>query len=306
VTHDKTGPTLVILAAGLGSRFGGLKQLKPLGPGDNVLLEYTVFDAIRAGFREVVFIIQTPFADEFKSLINSLPNDVSVQLAFQDQCWPKRVSQPERTRPWGTGHALLAAQGRVHEPFVLCNADDYYGASAFEKAARFLDEKDLNSVDYGMLGYRLDATLSGHGSVSRALCAVSDNGCLTSVAEHPRIQRRGNVIVSETLNSEEIELNGDDRVSMNFWMLTPAIFGCLDGHVGRFIEQNRHDPSAECRLPDIIQSQVQQGEATVECLPHDDAWFGLTHSSDYEKAVSTTQAMHDDGTYPTPLWQDCA
>jgi len=298
--------TLVVLAAGLGSRFGGPKQLKPLGPGDNVLLEYTAYDAIRAGFRNIVFIIQSPFADDFTSLVSPLPNDVSVQFAFQDQTWPEGVSQPERTKPWGTGQALLAAQHLVDGPFVLCNADDYYGASAFEKAAKFFDGQDPESMHYGMLGYRLDATLSGHGSVSRALCAVSNHGYLTSVSEHPKISRKDGVIFSEIRQGEEVELHETDRVSMNFWMLTHSIFQFLEIEVREFIERHAHDPSAECLLPDIVQSLIQQGEVTVECLPHDDAWFGLTHSSDYGKAVSAVQAMHDNGTYPTPLWQDDA
>jgi NDP-sugar pyrophosphorylase family protein len=298
--------TLVVLAAGLGRRFGGPKQLKPLGPGDNVLLEYTAYDAIRAGFRNIVFIIQSPFADDFTSLVTPLPNDVSVQFAFQDQAWPNGISQPERTKPWGTGHALLAAKHLVHGPFVLCNADDYYGASAFEKAAEFFYGQDPESMHYGMLGYRLDATLSGHGSVSRALCAISNRNYLTSISEHSRITRRDGIILSEIEQGEEIELHEADRVSMNFWMLTPSIFQFLEIEVREFIERHSHDPSAECRLPDIVQNLIQQGEITVECLPHDDVWFGLTHSSDYEKAVSAIQAMHDDGTYPTPLWKDDA
>ena len=298
--------TLVILAAGLGSRFGGPKQLKPLGPAGNVLLEYTAFDAIRAGFRNIVFIIQSPFAEDFTSLANSLPNDVSVELAYQDQVWPRGDSQYERTKPWGTAHALLAAQDLVHGPFVMCNADDYYGTSAFTKAAEFFAGQDPECSDYGMLGYRLDATLSNHGSVSRALCAVSDHGHLTSVVEHPEISRERGCIVSETGQGEVVELNEDDRVSMNFWMLTHSIFPCLDTEVRRFLKQHRHNQSSECCLPDIIQSLIQKGDITVECLPHDDSWFGLTHSSDYEKAGSVIQAMHDEGTYPMPLWKDNA
>lgn len=295
--------TLVVLAAGLGSRFGGPKQLKPLGPGDNVLLEYTAYDAIRAGFRNIVFIIQTKFADDFASLVSRLPDEVSVQLAYQDQHWPAGVSQPGRKKPWGTGHALLAAQDFIHGPFVLCNADDYYGSSAFVKAADFLDAQDPESAHYGMLGYRLDATLSGHGSVSRALCAVSNGGYLTSVSEHSKITRKDGIIFSEIKQGEKVELNEAHRVSMNLWMLTHSIFRLLDVEVRAFIEQHRHDVSAECRLPDIVQSLLRRGEITVECLPHDDAWFGMTHSADHENAVSAIQTMHDNGTYPTPLWQ---
>jgi NDP-sugar pyrophosphorylase family protein len=306
VTPDKTGPTLVVLAAGLGSRFGGLKQLKPLGPGGNVLLEYTVFDAIRASFRNIIFIIQTPFAEDFTSLVSSLPSDVSVEFAFQDQIWPASDTQHKRTKPWGTGHALLAAQDLVHGPFVMCNADDYYGTSAFERAAEFLDGHDPESVHYGLLGYRLDATLSGHGNVSRALCTISDKGCLTSVAEHPKIKRKDGTIVSEVSAGEELELNEDDRVSMNFWMLTQSVFRFLDIEVKEFIERYRQIPGAECRLPDIIDCLTQRGDVTVECVPHDDEWFGLTRAADYENAVSTIQALHDGGTYPTPLWKDDA
>jgi dTDP-glucose pyrophosphorylase len=298
--------TLVILAAGLGSRFGELKQLKPLGPAGNVLLEYTVFDAVRAGFRNIVFIIQTPFAEEFTSLVSFLPNDVSVRFAFQDQIWPGSDPQYQRAKPWGTGHALLAAQDLVNGPFVMCNADDYYGISAFRKAAAFLDGRDPECNDYGMLGYRLDTTLSSHGSVSRALCAVSDRGHLTSVVEHPKICSRNDSIFSETREGTEAELNADDRVSMNFWMLTHSIFPLLEAEVRSFVELHRHDQSSECCLPDIIQGLIQKGDITVECLPHNDSWFGLTHSSDYEKAGLAIQAMHDEGTYPMPLWKDNA
>jgi dTDP-glucose pyrophosphorylase len=290
---------LVILAAGLGSRFGGLKQLKPLGPGGNVLLEYTAFDAIRAGFRNIVFIIQRPLAEDFTSLVSSLPNDVSIEFAFQDLVSP-------RTKPWGTAHALLTARDLVHGPFVMCNADDYYGASAFERAAEFFARQDTTSEHYGMLGYRLDATLSAHGSVSRAICDISDSGCLTSVTEHPNIKRKDGRIISFQEHGKAITLDAFDRASMNFWMLTHSIFPFLEIEVRRFIEQHKHDPSAEIRLPDIIQNLIQGKQITAECLPHDDAWFGLTHSSDYAAAVPTIQAMHDDGTYPTPLWKNDA
>jgi len=306
MAQDKTGPTLIVLAAGLGSRFGGLKQLKPLGPGGNVLLEYTTFDAIRAGFRNIVFIIQTAFADDFTSLVSSLPSDVSVEFAFQDQTWPGNDAQYKRTRPWGTGHALLAARDFVHGPFVMCNADDYYGASAFKKAAGFFSGKDPESLDYGMLGYRLDATLTDHGNVSRALCALSDDGRLTSVSEHSRISRNGKTILSAQEHGEDIKLKETDRVSMNFWMLTSSIFEFLNSEVREFIDQHRHAPSAECRLPDIVQDLIHRGDVSVQCLLHDDAWFGLTHSSDSEAAASTIQIMHDDGTYPTPLWKNNA
>lgn len=301
--QDKTGATLVVLAAGLGSRFGGLKQLKPLGPGGNVLLEYTVFDAIRAGFRNIVFIIQTPLAENFTSLVSSLPGNVSVEFAFQDQIWPGSDSQYERAKPWGTGHALLAAQHLVDGPFVLCNADDYYGVSAFTRAADFFDRQDPESLRYGMLGYKLAATLSKHGSVSRALCAISDDGLLSAISEHSNITRKDGVIVSEIEHEKEFELNEDDRVSMNFWMLTPSVFPFLDVRVREFIDHHRHDSSSECRLPDIIEGLMQQGKVSVECLQHDDAWFGLTHSSDYEMAGSAIQALHDNETYPTPLWR---
>jgi dTDP-glucose pyrophosphorylase len=298
--------TLVVLAAGLGSRFGGPKQLKPLGPDGNVLLEYTVYDAIRAGFRNIVFIIQRTLADDFASLVSRLPINVSVQLVYQDEHWPEGITVPERTKPWGTGHALFAARDFVHGPFVLCNADDYYGASAFDRAARFFNAQESESSRCGLLGYRLDATMSGHGCVSRALCEVTSHGDLISISEHSKIARRDDGIFSEVAEGKTIELNEAQRVSMNFWMLAPCVFRFLASEFVEFVEQNRHDPTAECRLPDIIQSLLLQGAITVECLPHGDAWFGLTHSSDYQTATSAIQAMHDDKTYPTPLWNDDA
>jgi dTDP-glucose pyrophosphorylase len=296
--------TLVVLAAGLGSRFGSPKQITPLGPGGNMLLEYTAYDAIRAGFRNIVFVIQSTFADEFASLVSSLPGDVSVQFVFQQQELADDASAPGRTKPWGTAHALLAAQGVVDGPFVLCNADDYYGASAFARAADFFDGQDPESAHYGMFGYPLGTTLSDHGSVSRAVCTVSELGHLASLSEHSKIERKGDIICSESEQGEDTRLNEADRVSMNFWMLTHSIFSLLDNEVGGFIEQHRSDPSAECRLPDIIQRLIQRGDVTVDCMPHNDVWFGLTHSSDYQVAVSAIQTMHDHGIYPTPLWID--
>jgi NDP-sugar pyrophosphorylase family protein len=306
VIQGKTGATLVVLAAGLGTRFGGLKQLKPLGPGGNVLLEYTAYDAIRAGFRDIVFIIQSPFADEFKSLVRSLPNDVTVRFAYQDKIWPMSDSQYERTKPWGTGHALAAVQELVHGPFVLCNADDYYGRTAFATAAEFFHGLDSAAAHYGMLGYRLAATLSDHGSVSRAVCAVSKQGNLTSIAEHPKILREDDVIISEQVHGERIRLNESDRVSMNFWMLTPSIFEHLNVAVQKFVEEHRHEPAAECRLPDVIEKLMQGGFVAVDCLPHDDPWFGLTQSADFASASDAVALLHDNGTYPTPLWQQYA
>jgi len=296
--------TLVVLAAGLGSRFGGPKQLKPLGPDGNVLLEYTVYDAIRAGFRNIVFIIQRTLADDFASLVSRLPINVSVQLVYQDEHWPEGITVPERTKPWGTGHALFAARDFVRGPFVLCNADDYYCASAFDRAAKFFNAQEPESSRCGLLGYRLDATMSGHGSVSRAMCEVSSPGVLKSITEHSKIARRDGGIFSEVAEGKEVELNGAHRVSMNFWMLAPCVFRFLEIELVEFVEQNRHDLTAECRLPEIIQSLLRQGEITVECLSHEDVWFGLTHSSDYKTAVSAIQAMHDDKSYPTPLWQE--
>jgi len=279
------GPTLVILAAGMGTRFGGLKQLEPLSAEDNILVEYSVYDAIRAGFGKVVFIIRRTFADEFAKLVADLAQHVPVEYA-----------------PWGTGHALLAAEHLITGPMAVINADDYYGSSAYATAVEFLRDQAGDSTHYAMLGYVLRSVLSDHGTVSRGICQLADDGSLSSIAEHMNVFDDDGRIAAEDSDGNAVTLPESTLASMNFWLFTPSFFPFLHHEMQDFAAQYRDDPKAEFLLPDIVGRLLLNGSATADCLPHEDTWFGMTHPEDRAHAVSVIAGMHAEGAYPTPLW----
>lgn len=299
---NRQGPTLVILAAGMGSRFGGLKQLEPLGPNNNILIEYSVFDAIRAGFGKVVFIVRRTFADDFAKLIEDLAKHVPVEYAFQDEYDPPGIDLPERERPWGTGHALLAAEHLLNEPMAVINADDYYGTSAYAIAVDFLQRQAIDSTHYALLGYVMRSVLSDHGTVSRGVCQLADDGQLLSIAEHMNVFDDAGRIAAEDGAGNAVTLPESTLASMNFWLFTPSFFPHLRREMQEFASQYRDDPKAEFLLPDIVGRLLQSGTATADCLPHSDTWFGMTHPEDRATAVSVIAGMHEDKTYPSPLW----
>ena len=301
-TKKEHGPTLVVLAAGMGSRFGGLKQLEPLSTDGNILIEYSVFDAIRAGFGKVVFIVRRSFSDEFAKLIENLAMHVTVDYAFQDEYDPPGVDLPDRERPWGTGHALLAAEHLIAEPMAVINADDYYGVSAYATAAEFLYAQTTDSTHYAMLGYVLRSVLSDHGTVSRGICELADNGKLLSIVEHQKVFDDDGTIAAEDGNGETVVLSESQLASMNFWLFTPSFFPFLHKELQEFAAEYGNDPTAEFLLPDIVGRLLRNGDVITDCLPHDDTWFGMTHPEDRENAVSIITRLHDDGTYPSPLW----
>lgn len=296
------GLTLVVLAAGMGSRFGGLKQLEPLSDGGNILIEYSVFDAIRAGFDKVVFIVRRSFIDEFESLVANLARHVTVEYAFQDEYEPPGVDLPEREKPWGTGHALLAAEHLITEPMAVINADDYYGQSSYVTAAEFLKAQTNDSTHYGMLGYVLRSVLSAHGTVSRGICQLADSGQLSSIVEHTKVYDDGGTIRAHDGEGQETTLSESQLAAMNFFMFTPSFFPYLHTEMQEFAAQHRDEPKSEFLLPDILGRLLQRGEVTCACLPHDDTWFGMTHREDRDAAVSVVTQLHADGVYPTPLW----
>ncbi len=296
------GPTLVVLAAGMGSRFGGLKQLEPLSGDGNILIEYSVFDAIRAGFDKVVFIVRRSFVDEFAKHVEDLSQHVTVEYAFQDEYQPSGIDLPDREKPWGTGHALLAAKHLIAEPMAVINADDYYGTSAYATAADFLHGQEIDSNHYALLGYVLRSVLSDYGTVSRGICQLADNGKLSSIIEHHKVFDDDGTIAAEDGDGEKVILSESQLASMNFWLFTPSFFSFLHKGLQEFAAECGNDPGAEFLLPDIVGKLLRSGDATADCLPHDDTWFGMTHPEDRENAVSVITRMHDDGTYPSPLW----
>ncbi|MDX1403723.1 MAG: NTP transferase domain-containing protein [Woeseiaceae bacterium] len=296
------GLTLVVLAAGMGSRFGGLKQLEPLSDDGNILIEYSVFDAIRAGFDKVVFIVRRSFIDDFRKLVEPLSRHVAVDYAFQDEFDPPWLDLPQREKPWGTGHALLAAEHLIAEPMAVINADDYYGQSAYATAAKFLRKQANESTNYGMLGYRLRSVLSAHGTVSRGICQLAEDGKLATIVEHTKVAADGKKISALDGDGQPTTLSESQLASMNFWLFTPSFFPLLRREMQAFAEQYRDDEKAEFLLPDIVGRMLQSGEVTCDCLPHEDIWFGMTHREDRESAVQTIGKMHAGGSYPSPLW----
>ena len=294
------GPTLVILAAGMGSRFGGLKQLEPLGPEGNVLIEYSVFDAVRAGFSRVVFIIRQSFADEFAAMVAELGNHIAIEYAFQDAY--QAPGLPDREKPWGTGHALLSARDLLDDSFAIVNADDYYGRSSYATAADYLASVDANGTRHAMLGYVMRGTLSAHGTVSRGLCHAGDDGLLQSVVEHHKVHEANGSILAEDGDGNAVELPSTALASMNYWIFTPTIFNLVQRELGEFAAQFANDEKAEFLLPDIVGRLITSGDVTVDCLRHEDTWFGMTHREDREHAVAVVAGMHENNFYPTPLW----
>lgn len=286
--------TLVVLAAGMGSRFGGLKQIEPIGPGGQAILDFSVYDAIEAGFTKVVFVIKHEIEDDFKSIvgerIKKMP--IKVEYAFQElNDLPAGYTVPaDRSKPWGTAHAILACREIVNEPFAVINADDYYGKDAFKKVAEFL-KKD--SADYCMVGYRLVNTLTENGHVSRGVCEVQ-NGKLTSVTERTKI---ADCKYTEDDGATWHKLDPDTLVSMNFWGLRADIFPLLEENFKRFLDEKINVPKSECYIPSVISELIETGVKEVKMLTAEDKWYGVTYKEDKQMVVDAIKALVDKGLY---------
>ena len=284
-------PTLVVLAAGMGSRYGGLKQLDPVGPHGEIILDYSVRDAIAAGFGKVVFVIRREMVELFRETVGvRYEGTVEVAYAFQelDPLPGGRVSPSGRTKPWGTGQAVLAASSLVRGSFAVINADDYYGPSGFLALTTFLSGK--SSGHYAMVGYRLDRTLSENGSVSRGICAVDGEGRLLEITERTAIARGADgVIVAE--GNPPVSLTGAEPVSMNFWGFTPDLFESLGALFEEFLEERGGDLKAEFYLPAAVGSMIGRGEATVRVLTSSDSWLGLTYPEDKAAVVAALATL---------------
>lgn len=298
-------PSLLILAAGIGRRYGGLKQIDPVGPGGEILIDYAMYDALRAGFGDLVFVIQRQFEDEFRAFIeHRVAERVPVSYAYQElEPLPGGRRPPaEREKPWGTGHAVLAARDHIEAPFAVINADDFYGRRSFESMHRFLEARDPEAGEYGMVGFRLRNTLSPHGAVARGVCDVGTDGYLREVVERTRIEERGGVIGFENGDSGFQPLPGDSIVSMNLWGFTPAIFPELESGFRTFLREKGDDPRAEFYLPSVVDRLVRSGRATVKVLPSEARWFGVTYREDHAAAVREVRERVRAGEYPERLW----
>ena len=282
--------TLVVLAAGMGSRYGGLKQIDPVGPSGEIILDYSVSDALKAGFAKVVFVIRRETLDLFRDAVGvRYEGKIAVEYAFQEmEPLPGgRVSPAGRTKPWGTGHALLAAAPVVRGPFAVINADDYYGPSGFARLASFL--RTAEEGHYAMVGYLLEKTLSEHGSVSRGICRQDERGYLVEITERTAIARKAEGIIAE--GNPPVVLTGAEPTSMNFWGFTPDLFSRLERLFEEFLEEKGGDLKAEFYLPAAISSLITSGEVTVRLLTSEDPWYGLTYPEDRPMVVSALAAL---------------
>lgn len=296
-------PTLIILAAGMGSRYGGLKQMDGIGPGGESIIDYSLYDAIRAGFGKVVFIIRTDFADQFKARFEPrLKGKIDIAYAYQslDKIPEGFTLNPLREKPWGTAHAVWMADGLVNEPMAVINADDFYGKEAYQAMAAFL----MNSKDdseYAMIGYHVNKTLSPFGSVSRGVCVTNNEGCLTGVVERTKIQRDADGIFFYEPEGR-FPLAENTPVSMNFWGLKPNVFRYLREGFSRFLEEKGNELKSEYFIPLLINDNILNGRISTRVLDCNANWFGVTYIEDKPMAREEIIRLTEAGEYPEKLW----
>jgi hypothetical protein len=299
-------PTLLILAAGMGSRYGSLKQMDGVGPGGETIMDYSIYDAIRGGFGRVVFVIRNSFAEEFKSVFSRerYQGKIEVDYVMQElENLPAGFPlNPERTKPWGTNHAIMMAADTIAEPFAVINADDYYGRHSFAVLGDFLSKAAGTENKYCMVGFQLGNTLSELGAVSRGACSVSPEGNLLTVVERTHIERKDNQIAYKTDSGELVELPENTIVSMNMWGFTPDYFRHSDSMFGDFLRQNLDNLKAEFFIPMVVNSLVSTNTATLKVLGTDSEWFGVTYQGDRPKVVAKLAELVAAGEYPAKLW----
>ncbi len=298
-------PTLLVLAAGMGSRYGGLKQLDPMGPHGETVLDYSVYDAIRAGFGKVVFVIRRDFEIQFKSAVgNRFEDRIIVDYAYQElRDLPEGFTLPDgREKPWGTAHAVRAAHKQIETPFAVINADDFYGRDAYTKLAGYFKQSmGQPELQTCMVGYPLRNTLSEHGSVNRGLCRVED-GVLQGVEEHSEISATGEgTAVGKDLSGAEVLLPGEAIVSMNFWGFTPAIFASLEAYFREFLEAHIDNPKSECYIPSLVDALIQSSQTECAVLETKGNWFGVTYPEDKPHVQAGLRKLLENGDYPASL-----
>lgn len=299
-------PTLLVLAAGMGSRYGSLKQLDGLGPNNETIMDYSIYDAIRAGFGKVVFVIRKSFESDFREkILSKYENQIPVELVYQDiDNLPEGFSVPEgREKPWGTNHAVMMAKNVIKEPFAVINADDFYGKESYKVLAQKLTSVNDKKGDYCMVGYRVGNTLSESGSVARGVCQVNEKDQLTGVVERTAIERNKNGEIAFTdENGIECTLNENTPVSMNMWGFTPDYFEYSDKLFVKFLEEKGRDLKSEFFIPLVVNELVSQHLATVQVLDTPAQWFGVTYVNDRQGVVDRIKALVDKGEYPSKLF----
>jgi UTP-glucose-1-phosphate uridylyltransferase len=300
-------PTLLILAAGMGSRYGGLKQVDPVGPNDEAIIDYSIYDAIRAGYGKVVFVIRQSFAGAFQeNFEQKLKGRISTEYVFQelDSFVPSGLAiSDERKKPWGTGHAVLVARDAINEPFVVINADDFYGETSYNLIRDYLVSQSASPVEhYSMVGYKLKHTLSEHGFVSRGVCTADELGFLKTVTERTHIEKKGDEIIFLDESGQPSRLTGNEVVSMNIWGFLPSFFDHLERFFNRFVTENASNPKGEFYIPYVVNELISQKLINLKVLESREQWFGVTYQEDRLEAVKTIRQLITNGTYPEKLW----
>lgn len=298
-------PTLIVLAAGMGSRYGGIKQIDAVGPNGETIIDYSVFDALRAGFGKVVFVIRKDIEKDFREVFGKNFDDkVPYELVFQElDNLPSGIKCPaDRVKPWGTAHAVWVCRNVVKEPFAVINADDFYGAESFKVLAKELMSPNLNEGEYFMVGYRLGNTLSDEGSVSRGICAVDAKSNLSEVVERTHIVRVNDKVMYKDANGELVAVDEKSLVSMNFWGFTPNFFGHIDSMLNEFLSGSLANPKAEFYIPTVVNALIKSGKATCNVLPTGSQWFGVTYPGDKPIVASSLAKLVSKGIYPSPLF----
>ena len=297
-------PTLVIMAAGMGSRYGGIKQIDPMGPGGEIILDYSVYDAVKAGFTKVVFIIRKNIEEAFREKVgNRFESKIKVEYAFQElDDLPEGFSVPEgREKPWGTGHAILSCRNIVKDPFVVINADDFYGAEAFEEGIKGLKELSTDKLEGFLVGYRLANTLSPNGYVTRGVCE-SSGGYLTKVVERFKIGTNSEGVIEYQDENGSYPMSGDEMASMNFWGFTPAIFNELETRFKDFLKEHGNELKSEYLIPSEVDALINSGKMKVKVLKTNASWFGVTYPEDKPTVKAALAELAQKNIYPSPLW----
>ena len=303
-------PVLVVLAAGMGSRYGGLKQIDPVGPGGEVIIDYSIYDAKQAGFEKVIFIIKHAIEEDFKSVIGErIKNDMEVAYAFQElDDLPADYTVPEgRVKPWGTTHAVLAAKNLIDGPFAVINADDYYGPEAYKVLYDFLSQPPAadGKQHYAMVGYHIENTVTDNGTVARGLCQADDNGYLTGIVERTKVEKtNAGARFTEDNGQSWTDVPGGTLVSMNFWGFFPELLELAQRDFPKFLDENvpKNPEKCEALLPNYVGELVQSGTADVKVLESGDVWYGVTYKEDKPGVMQSLAQKHRSGQYPTPLW----
>jgi len=297
-----SSPTLLVLAAGMGSRYGGLKQIEAVGPSGETIIDYSIFDAMRAGFGKLVFIIRRDIEQPFKEVVGSrFEKRIAVDYVFQElDKIPAGFSVPAgRTKPWGTSQAILMAADAIKEPFAVINADDFYGAESYQVMSKHLQ---MGTGDYAMVGFVLRNTLSEFGTVARGVCRVGSDGFLEQVVELTAIARDGDHAKDTAGDGTVTMLTGDEPVSMNMFGFTPQVFGKLQDHFKKFLEANGADLKKECYIPSTVNEMLVAKQAKVKVLRSNDSWFGVTYREDHAHVVESIRQLVKNGKYPESLW----